>query len=81
MPQHPTLRPEGLGTTTAASFLRAKGFFAVSWAKIDPARRQAANESALIGDHLDEAGVFARMLFDPEAARAPAGNALNGNTP
>ena len=72
MPRGTAIRPEGLGTTTAASFLRAKGLFAVSWAKIDPARRQSANESTLIGDHLDEAGVFARMLFDPEAARAPA---------
>ena len=77
MPRNKTIRPEGLGTTTAASLLRAKGFFAVSWAKIDPARRQNANESALIGDHLDEAGVLARILFDPEAAGAPAGYAPN----
>ena len=80
LPQNKEVRFEGISTTTAASFLRARGLPVVSWAKMDVAKRQSANESALISDHLDEAGVFARMLFDPEAARAPAWNAA-GNTP
>ena len=64
------LKTEGISTTTAASFVRAKGLPVVVWAKMDPANRQSPNEHALIGDHLDEARVFARMLFDEEAAKA-----------
>ncbi len=79
-PSVETVTPAGSGIVTAASFLRARGFPAVAWGKIDPARRQIANEYALISDHLDEAAVFARLLLDPEwgeatiaaSARAPA---------
>ena len=56
----------GSNTVTAASLLREKGLPAVAWAKINPAYRQVANEFAYIINHLDEAQVFARLLFDKE---------------
>lgn len=72
LPEAGEARAVGMDVVTAASFLRAAGRPAVAWAKIDPAKRQAANESAEIGDHLDEAKVMARILFDPEAAAGAA---------
>lgn len=74
MPQLGELRAEGIGTTTAAAFLRARHLPVVSWAKMNPAARHSANEHAHINDHLDEARVFARILFDPKAAKRPAAN-------
>lgn len=71
LPQVRELKAEGAGVITAATFLRAKGLPAVTWAKIAPDNRQIANEYALISDHLDEARVFARMLFDLDAAASP----------
>ena len=68
LPQADMHQAEGVSTTTSASLLRAKGLSVVTWAKMNPAVRQLPNESARISDHLDEAKVFARILFDPEAA-------------
>ncbi len=63
----PLLR-HGSNTSTAATALREKGLDSVTWGKIEPANRQIANEFAYIADHLDEAGVFARILFDRKIA-------------
>ena len=60
------LAAHGSNTNTAASLLREKGLPVAAWAKIIPANRQMANEFAHIADHLDEARVFARILFDRE---------------
>jgi succinyl-diaminopimelate desuccinylase len=60
------LKPEGVNVTTAASMLRARGISTLTWGKMNPANRQIANEFAGISDHIDEAGVFARILFDRE---------------
>ena len=80
LPQVEAVKAEGGNTTTSASFIRAKGFPAVTWAKMTPGHRQLANESAKINDHLDEASVFARLLFDDEAANAESGTAgASGN--
>ncbi len=65
-PEVSQVKPVGINTTTAASFFRGIGLPAVSWAKMDSANRHAVNESAKISDHLDEAKVFARILFDTE---------------
>ncbi|MDR2695537.1 MAG: M20/M25/M40 family metallo-hydrolase [Deltaproteobacteria bacterium] len=69
------LAVQGSNTYSTASLLRAKGLPAAAWAKISPARRHTANEFAHISDHLDESGVFARILFDreikPRAAAKP----------
>lgn len=77
LPQVGELKAVGISSTTAAAFLRALGLPAVGWAKMDIAMRHAANERAHINDHLDEARVFARILFDREAARPPAANSNN----
>ncbi|MCL1915530.1 MAG: M20/M25/M40 family metallo-hydrolase [Desulfovibrionaceae bacterium] len=61
---------QGSNTNTAASILREKGLPVAAWAKINPANRQIANEYAYIEDHLDEARVFARLLFDQEIPSA-----------
>ena len=71
----------GINTVSAATPIREKGLAVAEWNRMDDTRRQVANESATISSSIREARVFARMLFDPEAARAPAGNALNENTP
>jgi succinyl-diaminopimelate desuccinylase len=65
---------QGSNTSTSASLLRERGLPVVAWAMINPDNRQIANEFAYIADHLDEARVFARILFDrdiqPQAAPA-----------
>ena len=60
------LAVQGSNTYTTASLLREKGLPVAAWARINPANRQMANEFAYISDHLDEARVFARILFDRE---------------
>ena len=71
MPGNPVPVMQGSNTRTAASLLRERGFPAVAWSIINPANRQIANEFADIDDHINEAMVFARMLFDREIHSLP----------
>ncbi len=72
MPGIGPLSMRGDNTSTAASLLRENGLPVASWTKINPDNRQMANEFAHIANHLDEARVFARLLFDKEINPRPA---------
>lgn len=61
--------PEGIGGVTLAADLRARGISAVVWAKSE-SMGQSANESISISALLDASKIFARILFDEEAAKA-----------
>lgn len=69
--------PVGMGGITLATDLRARGLPVAVWSKTD-SKGQDANESVPISALLDTAKVFARILYDPEAAKAEIGSDIGG---
>lgn len=70
LPQLTQVAPVGINTLTSASLLRQQGHPAVSWAIMDVSLRQAPDEHAHIQDHLHEAAVLARLLYEPPLPEA-----------
>ena len=69
----------GMGGATQAAELRVRGIPVLVWANAE-GKGLAANESITITKLLEASKIFARVLFDPEAAKAPAWSAA-GNAP
>ena len=63
-------KPIGIGGITLAADLRGRGIPTVVWAKAE-SMSHGANESISITSLLDASKIFARILFDTEAATAP----------
>lgn len=63
-------KPEhvGTGSVTVAASLRAKGLQAVAWG-VQETAHNAPEERALISDHIKQAQILARILFDPELVK------------
>ncbi|SBW10613.1 Peptidase M20 [uncultured delta proteobacterium] len=74
-----TAKPIGTGGATVAGELRAKGIPVLVWANVE-GTGLAANEHITVTKLLEASRIFARILFDPEVANAPAWSAA-GNTP
>ncbi|SBW10527.1 Peptidase M20 [uncultured delta proteobacterium] len=71
----------GINTVSSATPIREKGLAVAEWGKMDDTRRQIANESTTVSASIEEARVFARILFDQEAAKAAPANAGEEKTP
>lgn len=58
----------GTGSVTVAASLRSKGLQAVAWG-VQDTMHNAPEERSLISDHIKQAQVLARILYDPQLAK------------
>lgn len=71
----------GINTVSSATPIREKGLAVAEWGRMDDTRRQIANESTTISSSIEEARVFARILFDPETLKPAPADAGRENGP